>query len=312
MKILIISDPFNSFNIIKDTTYSIIIEMNSRNYSLYHCLSEDISVKNNLVIANSSKINLLEKNNNWFELSNKEFINLKNFNAVLIRSNPPFNMQYLYLTYILSLAENTGVKIFNSAQGIRDLNEKLSILNFTDFIPPTIISTKLQDIKYFLNEHDDIIIKPLDSMGGAGIFRLTSNDYNFNSILETIMCNDTKTIMAQKYISQILEGDKRVILINGTPIDYALARIPIKGEVRANLAAGGKAKIIDLNDNDRNIAINIGKKLKKRGIFFAGLDIIGNYLTEINVTSPTGFQEISKQTKFNVAKYFVDNLESSL
>ena len=234
---------------------------------------------------------------------------LKDFSAVIMRTDPPFNMQYLYATQLLTLAAEQGASVLNSGQAMRDFNEKLAILNFSQFTAPTLVTTSDTQVREFLAEHGDIIVKPLDGMGGMGIFRLRPDDANIGSILETLMLNNTRTIMAQRYIPEIVQGDKRVLVINGKPLPYALARIPQNGETRGNLAAGGKGVAQDMSARDMEIAETLAPELMRRGIVLAGLDIIGDCLTEVNVTSPTGFQEIMKQKGLDVAALFIDAVE---
>lgn len=242
----------------------------------------------------------------WFKSAGKVQTALKEFDAVIMRTDPPFDMQYLYATQLLTLAEQQGAKVFNSGQAMRDFNEKLAILNFSRFTAPTLVTTRSADVRAFLKEHGDIIIKPLDGMGGMGIFRLTEKDPNIGSILETLMQLDSRTIMAQRYIPEIVHGDKRILIIGGEVVPYALARIPQNGETRGNLAAGGRGVAQELSERDREIAETLAPELKRRGILLAGLDVIGSNLTEVNVTSPTGFQEIMKQKGFDVAAVFAD------
>ena len=312
MNILIIADPLDSFKIYKDTTFAIMREASKRGHKLFHSLAKNLYVKNNLVQTEAHPVVLTGETTNWFAVETSLHHSLTEFDAVIMRTDPPFDMQYLYATHLLTLAENQGAKVFNSGQAMRDFNEKLAILNFSEFTTPTIIATEQQQILAFLAEHKDIIVKPLDGMGGAGIFRLRENDANIGSILEMLMQLDSCTIMAQRYIPEIVNGDKRVLVINGKPIPYALARIPKEGETRGNLAAGGRGVAQPLTEREREIAEALGPTLKEKGIFLAGLDVIGDFLTEVNVTSPTCFQEITDQTAFDVAAYFMDELENIL
>ncbi|WP_037585531.1 glutathione synthase [Stenoxybacter acetivorans] len=312
MNILFIADPLPAFKTYKDTTYAMMREMASRGWVLSHTLSEQLSVSGSQVSAQTRVFDFLgaknEHDHAWFRYQQAEKRALNEFDAVIMRTDPPFDLQYLYATQLLTLAAQQGAKVFNSGQAMRDFNEKLAILPFKSFIVPTLVSTRAADMREFLAEHGDIIVKPLDGMGGMGIFRLTEHDPNIGSILETLMRLDTRTIMAQRYIPEIRAGDKRVLVINGEVIPYALARIPQGGETRGNLAAGGKGVAQPLSARDREIAENLAPMLRERGILLAGLDIIGDYLTEINVTSPTGFQEIMQQTDCNVAAVFTDAL----
>ncbi|KPN74564.1 glutathione synthase [Neisseria sp. 74A18] len=310
MNILFIADPMATFKTYKDTTYVMMREMAARGWKLSHTLSSELAVKNGVVTAQAAAFEFVgldhDDDKQWFKAADKVQTALKDFDAVIMRTDPPFDMQYLYATQLLTLAEQQGAKVFNSGQAMRDFNEKLAILNFSRFTAPTLVSTRSADVRAFLKEHGDIIVKPLDGMGGMGIFRLTEADPNIGSILETLMQLDTRTIMAQRYIPEIVHGDKRVLVIGGKVVPFALARIPQQGETRGNLAAGGRGVAQELSARDREIAETLAPELKRRGILLAGLDVIGDYLTEVNVTSPTGFQEIMKQKGFDVAAMFAD------
>lgn len=310
MNILFIADPMATFKTYKDTTYAMMREMAMRGWRLSHTLSSELAVKNGVVTAQAAAFEFGgakdDYDKQWFKAADKVQTALKDFDAVIMRTDPPFDMQYLYATQLLTLAEQQGAKVFNSGQAMRDFNEKLAILNFSRFTAPTLVSTRSADVRAFLKEHGDIIVKPLDGMGGMGIFRLTEADPNIGSILETLMQLDTRTIMAQRYIPEIVHGDKRVLVIGGQVVPFALARIPQQGETRGNLAAGGRGVAQELSARDREIAEILAPELKRRGILLAGLDVIGDYLTEVNVTSPTGFQEIMKQKGFDVAAMFAD------
>ena len=316
MKILFIADPLSTFKTYKDTTYAMMREMAKRGWRLSHALSGELSVRQGLVTAQAAPFEFIgakhDRDHEWFAAADKIQTALKDFDAVIMRTDPPFDMQYLYATQLLTLAAEQGAKVFNSGQAMRDFNEKLAILNFSRFTAPTLVTTRSADVRAFLAEHGDIIIKPLDGMGGMGIFRLTEKDPNIGSILETLMHLDTRTIMVQRYIPDIVKGDKRVLVIGGEVIPYALARIPQNGETRGNLAAGGRGVAQELSARDREIAETLAPELKRRGILLAGLDIIGECLTEVNVTSPTGFQEISKQKGWDVAARFIDAVEQAV
>lgn len=314
MNVLFIADPMATFKTYKDTTYAMMREMAGRGWRLSHTLSGELSVRQGLVSAQATPFEFLgakdDNDHAWFQNGNKVQTALKDFDAVIMRTDPPFDIQYLYATQLLTLAAAQGAKVFNSGQAMRDFNEKLAILNFSRFTAPTLVTTRSGDVRAFLKEHGDIIVKPLDGMGGMGIFRLTGQDPNLGSILETLMQLDSRTIMAQRYIPEIVDGDKRILIIGGEVVPYALARIPQNGETRGNLAAGGRGVAQELSAKDREIAETLAPELKKRGILLAGLDVIGQYLTEVNVTSPTGFQEIMKQKGFDVAAMFADAVES--
>ena len=314
MKILFIADPLSTFKTYKDTTYAMMREMAKRGWRLSHALSGELSVRQGLVTAQAAPFEFVgakhDRDHEWFAATDKIQTALKDFDAVIMRTDPPFDMQYLYATQLLTLAAEQGAKVFNSGQAMRDFNEKLAILNFSRFTAPTLVTTRSADVRAFLTEHGDIIIKPLDGMGGMGIFRLTEKDPNIGSILETLMQLDSRTIMAQRYIPEIVHGDKRILIIGGEVVPYALARIPQNGETRGNLAAGGRGVAQELSEHDREIAETLAPELKRRGILLAGLDVIGSNLTEVNVTSPTGFQEIMKQKNFDVAAMFADAVQS--
>ena len=314
MKILFIADPLSTFKTYKDTTYAMMREMAKRGWRLSHALSGELSVRQGLVTAQAAPFEFIgakhDRDHEWFAAADKIQTALKDFDAVIMRTDPPFDMQYLYATQLLTLAAEQGAKVFNSGQAMRDFNEKLAILNFSRFTAPTLVTTRSADVRAFLAEHGDIIIKPLDGMGGMGIFRLTEKDPNIGSILETLMQLDSRTIMAQRYIPEIVHGDKRILIIGGEVVPYALARIPQNGETRGNLAAGGCGVAQELSEHDREIAETLAPELKRRGILLAGLDVIGSNLTEVNVTSPTGFQEIMKQKDFDVAAMFADAVQS--
>ena len=234
---------------------------------------------------------------------------LADFDAVLMRKDPPFDMEYFYATHLLEIAEREGAKVYNRPAALRNWSEKLSISRFPQFTPPTLVAKRESDLRDFLEIHGDIIVKPLDGMGGAGIFRLRKGDPNLGVILETATCYGKKTVMAQRFLPEISEGDKRILVVGGVPAPYCLARIPKEGETRGNLASGGRGVARALSERDFEIASFVGKVLIREGIYLAGLDVIGNHLTEINVTSPTCMQEICDQKGFDVAKMMIDLLE---
>ena len=313
MNILFIADDMATFKVYKDTTYVMMREAAKRGHRLFHCYSQDLHIVGGVVQTQARAFEFLgakdDHDHAWFDLQAAQTVALKDFSAVIMRTDPPFNMQYLYATQLLTLAAEQGASVLNSGQAMRDFNEKLAILNFSQFTAPTLVTTSDAQVREFLAEHGDIIVKPLDGMGGMGIFRLRPDDANIGSILETLMLNNTRTIMAQRYIPEIVHGDKRVLVINGKPLPYALARIPQNGETRGNLAAGGKGVAQDMSARDMEIAETLAPELMRRGIVLAGLDIIGDCLTEVNVTSPTGFQEIMKQKGLDVAALFIDAVE---
>jgi glutathione synthase len=314
MKLAFILDPLDSIKIDKDSSYAMMREAASRHHEIYTLQQSALVWKNQQVIGFTRPLMLIDSPDNthrWYIEGAMEEIPLAQFDVVFMRKDPPFDAEYIYSTYLLERAEHQGAYVINSPQGIRDHNEKLAITEFPEFIPPSLVTSQEKLILQFLAEHEDIILKPLDGMGGAGIFRVQKTDHNINVIIETLTHYGTRTIMAQRFLPEIRDGDKRILLIAGKPVDYALARIPKPGETRGNLAAGGTGKVQPLSARDRDISEVLGKTLLARGLMLIGVDVIGNYLTEINVTSPTGMQEISDQTGINVAGLMIDALETS-
>jgi len=311
MKLLYILDPYTSLNIAKDTSVAMMRESAARGHTLYVCQQQDIFLRNQLVNIQAQCFHFSD-GDDWYTLDSAETYLAKDFDAILMRKDPPFDNEYLYSTYLLELASEQGGTVINSPASVRSWNEKLSVAHFPQFCPEFLVTSQAQRIRDFLAEQQDIVVKPLDGMGGTSIFRLTKDDPNIGVILETITNYGKQTIMAQQYLPEIKQGDKRIIVIDGIPLDYALARIPQAGETRGNLAVGGKGVAQPLSEPDREIATTIGKTLKTKGLFFVGLDVIGNYVTEINVTSPTGIVELAKQTPINPAAIFMDALEAKL
>ena len=297
MKLLFILDPLASLKTYKDTSVAIMREAASRGHTLYVCSQHDIFLRNEIVKVNAAEFEFSEAEY-WYKLQNTQEMLPADFDAILMRKDPPFDNEYLYSTYLLELAAQQGARVINNPSTVRSWNEKLSIARFPQFAPEFLVTSNNDLIREFLAEHQDIVVKPLDGMGGSSVFRLTESDPNIGVILETSTNFGTKTIMAQRYLPQILQGDKRIIVINGEPLPYALARIPKAGETRGNLAAGGTGVAQPLTQRDTEIATTVGKLLKEKGLFFVGLDVIGDYLTEINVTSPTGIVEIAAQTQY--------------
>ncbi|XZG70093.1 glutathione synthase [Chitinibacteraceae bacterium HSL-7] len=314
MKLLVIADPLESFNIKKDSTYVMMQEAARRGWQLAHALASELRVQDGQVLARARTVTLtgVAEQTGWYTKTEPADAALTAFDAVLMRTDPPFDQQYLYATHLLSLAERHGARVFNPGQTLRDYNEKLAILRFPEWTAPTLVSQREADLRAFLAHHGDIIVKPLDGMGGTGIFRLRADDPNTGAILETITLNESRTVMAQRYLPEIVDGDKRILLIDGEPVDWCLARIPKQGETRGNLAAGGTGVARPLTERDREIAAALGPRLKADGLLLVGLDVIGDFVTEINVTSPTCFQEITQQSGIDVAARFIDALERRL
>jgi glutathione synthase len=313
MKILFIADPLTSFKTYKDTTYAMMRELQKRGHVIAACEPAQLSwVRGGKVQAHIKTIRLTGQQDDWFDITEESIAPLAGFNAVIMRKDPPFDSEYFYATHLLEQAEREGARVFNKPRTLRDHPEKLSIMEFPQFIGPTLVTRDAEEIKRFHAEHQDIILKPLDGMGGMGIFRVKQDALNLGSIIETLNKNGAETVMVQKFLPEIVEGDKRVLVIGGKPVPYCLARIPQGTEVRGNLAAGGKGVARPLSARDREIAETLGPILAARGLLLVGLDVIGDSLTEINVTSPTCFQEITEQSGFDVPAMFADALEAAL
>jgi glutathione synthase len=313
MDLLFVADPLEGFKAYKDTTYAMMREAASRGHAIWACEPFHLHWQRGVMAnARCRRISLTGDLHDWFVAEEEATRDLSSFAAVLMRKDPPFDSEYFYATHLLEQAEREGARVFNKPRALRDHPEKLAILEFPQFIGPTLVTRDPQAIRAFHAEHRDIILKPLDGMGGMGIFRVGPDGLNLGSITETLNRHGTQTVMAQRYLPEIVDGDKRVLVIGGEPVPYCLARIPQGSEIRGNLAAGGKGVAQPLSARDREIAMALGKVLESRGLLLAGLDVIGDCLTEINVTSPTCFQEIEQQTGFPVAKMFIDALEAQL
>ena len=313
MNILFIVDPLASFKIKKDTSFAMMREAQKRGYHVSACEVPHIQwQRGECVKAQVQDLRLTGDASAWYEVTAERQAWLKDFDAIIMRKDPPFDSEYFYATHLLSQAEREGAKVFNKASALRDHPEKLAIMEFPQFIGPTLVTRSADAIKSFHAEHKDIILKPLDGMGGMGIFRVGADGMNLGSIIETLNLDGAQSVMVQKFLPAIAQGDKRVLIIGGKPVPFCLARIPQGGEVRGNLAAGGKGVAQPITDNDRSIAEAIGPILAARGLLLIGLDIIGTSVTEINVTSPTCFQEIFDQTGCDVASIFIDALEAAV
>ncbi|MBT9476114.1 glutathione synthase [Polaromonas sp.] len=313
MNILFIADPLASFQIYKDTTFAMMREAQQRGHRISACEPQDLMWQRGAAVtAHVRDITLTGDAVKWFEENGARAVALKDFDAVLMRKDPPFDSEYFYATHLLEQAEREGAKVFNKPRALRDHPEKLAIMEFPQFIGPTLVTRDAEDIKRFHAEHQDIILKPLDGMGGMGIFRVGPDGLNLGSITETLNRHGALSLMVQKFLPEIVDGDKRVLIIGGKPVPYCLARIPQGSEVRGNLAAGGKGVARPLSARDREIGEALGPILFSRGLLLAGVDVIGDCVTEINVTSPTCFQEIFDQTGFDVAAMFIDALEQAV
>jgi glutathione synthase len=313
MNILFIADPLESFKIYKDTTFAMMREAQRRGHTVAACEPQDVMwQRGDRVTAHVRDIGLTGDADRWFEERGARAVPLKDFDAILMRKDPPFDSEYFYATHLLEQAERDGARVFNKPGALRDHPEKLAIMEFPQFIGPTLVTRDEADIKRFHAEHGDIILKPLDGMGGMGIFRVGPDGLNLGSITETLNRHGAQSLMVQKFLPEIVDGDKRVLVIGGKPVPFCLARIPQGSEVRGNLAAGGKGVARPISARDREIAEALGPVLAARGLLLVGLDVIGDCLTEINVTSPTCFQEIFDQTGCDVAALFIDALEAAL
>jgi glutathione synthase len=311
LSLLFVVDPLAKLKAYKDSSVAMMREAAGRGHAIFACTVDEMAF-GGVVRANVHRLRIARQADPWYEDLGAEVAPLTAFDAVLMRKDPPFDVEFLNATLLLSRAQAEGARVFNDPQALRDHNEKLAIMEFPQFVVPTLVTRDIGLIKEFHLEHVDVVVKPLDGMGGAGVFRLTATDTNLNSILETVTAQGTRTVMAQRYIPEIVDGDKRILLIAGEPVPHCLARIPAPGESRGNLAAGGTGRAQPLTDNDRRIAAALGPVLAARGLLLVGLDVIGDNLTEVNVTSPTCFVEITEQTGFNVAAMFIDALEKEV
>lgn len=313
MNILYVADPLPSFKIYKDTTFAMMREAQRRGHLVSACEPVDISwQRGGRVTARVLDVHLTGQPDAWYEVRAERAAELASLDAIIMRKDPPFDSEYFYATHLLSQAEREGARVFNKPSALREHPEKLAILEFPQWIGPTLVTRRADQVNAFHAEHRDIILKPLDGMGGMGIFRVKDDALNLGSIIETLGRDGAQTFMVQKYLPAISQGDKRVLVIGGKPVPYCLARIPQGTEVRGNLAAGGKGVAQPLSARDREIAEALGPVLAARGLLLIGLDVIGDTLTEINVTSPTCFQEINDQTGCDVAALFQDAVEAAL
>ena len=314
MKLLFVADPLESFKTAKDTTFAMMREAARRGHQIWACESADLVwLRGSRVVARRARaITLTGDAQAWFSVVAEAQLALADADAVLMRQDPPFDVEYFYATHLLSQAQREGARVVNDPAALRNHPEKLAILEFPQFIGPTLVTRSAEAIRAFHTEHPDIILKPLDGMGGMGIFRVGPDGLNLGSITETLNRDGAQTLMVQKYLPEIVRGDKRILVINGEPVPYCLARIPQGSEIRGNLAAGGKGVAQPLSDRDWEIARALGPVLAARGLLLVGLDVIGDCLTEINDTSPTCFQEITDQTGFDVAAMFITALEKEV
>ena len=313
MNLLFVTDPLEAFQIYKDTTFSMMREAQRRGHRIAACGPEHLVWRSGgRVQASVREIRLTGEPERWFLETGAPVKALHEFDAVVMRKDPPFDSEFFYATHLLEQAEREGAKVFNKPAALRDHPEKLAIMEFAQYTSPTLVTRQAQEVRAFHDQHRDIILKPLDGMGGMGIFRVKADGLNLGSIIETLNGNGVTSLMVQRFVPEITEGDKRILVIGGKAVPSSLARIPQGSEVRGNLAAGGKGVAQPLSARDRAIADAIGPVLAQRGLLLVGIDVIGDYLTEINVTSPTCFQEITEQTGFDVPAMFIDALEAAL
>ena len=312
IKLGMVMDSIDQININKDTSFAMLLEAQSRNWELHYIELGDLYLNDGHPYARTRTLKVQRDHSGWYEFIDEQDISLAELNTIIIRKEPPFDKEYLYATYLLEQAEQLGTYVVNKPQSLRDANEKLYTSWFPQCCAETLVSSEPERFKQFLKVHKEMIVKPLDGMGGTSIFHIREHDTNLSVILEMMTDYSTRYIMAQRYLPEIKEGDKRILLVNGEPIAYALARIPQKGESRGNLAAGGRAEGRELTERDLWIAQQVGPTLREKGLVFVGIDVIGDFLTEINVTSPTCVQELDKQFGLNISGQLMDHIESKI
>ncbi|NOR70294.1 MAG: glutathione synthase [Methylomarinum sp.] len=312
IKLGMVMDSIDHINIKKDTSFAMLLEAQSRGWELHYMELNDLYLSNGLPYARTRTLQVQRDQNNWYQFTAEQDIPLDQLDTIIMRKDPPFDQEYIYATYLLEQAERLGCYVVNKPQSLRDANEKLFTSWFPQCCADTLVARDPLRFKSFLQKHKEMILKPLDGMGGTSIFHIKEDDPNLNVVLEIMTEYSTRYIMAQRYIPDIKQGDKRILLVNGEPVPYALARIPAQGETRGNLAAGGRAEGRELTERDLWIAKQVGPTLKEKGLVFVGIDVIGDFLTEINVTSPTCVQELDQQFGLNISGQLMDHIESVL
>lgn len=312
IKLGVVMDPIQSITVKKDTTLAMLLAAQRRDWQLYYMEQSDLYMDQGLARARLRELTVRDDPDDWFEFGAESDASLSELDVILMRKDPPFDMEYVYSTYLLEQAQREGTLVVNEPRSLRDCNEKLYATQFPDCCPPFVVASNAEKLKAFFKTHEDVIYKPLDGMGGASIFRVREGDANLSVIIETLTLGGRRPIMAQKFIPEISEGDKRILVIDGEPVPYCLARIPATGETRGNLAAGGKGVTRELSDRDRWICEQVSENLRARGLLFVGLDVIGDYLTEINVTSPTCIREIDRAEGLDIAGQLMDCIEKKL
>lgn len=309
LKLGIVMDPIEDINTKKDTSFAMMLEAQKRGYEIHYMKMDDLHLEQGVAYADTQIISVKDDPNVWYQILAEQTLKLSDLDAILMRKDPPFDTEYIYATYILERAEDDGTLVVNKPQSLRDCNEKLFTAWFPELTPTTMVTRKANKIKAFRQQHGDIILKPLDGMGGSSIFRIKENDPNVSVIIETLTNHGQNYCMAQTFVPDISNGDKRILIIDGEPMPYCLARIPPEGETRGNLAAGGRGEARPLTETDRKIAEAVAPTLKEKGLIFVGIDVIGDKLTEINVTSPTCVREIENAFDISITGKLMDAIE---
>jgi len=308
----VIMDPINDIKFHKDSTLAMLQAASQRGWSLRYMEMSDLYIRDGMAMARMRPLQVFDNEQQWYELGEPEEAALHSLSVILMRKDPPFDMEYIYATYMLELAESRGSLVVNRPDSLRDANEKVFTTHFPQCTTPTLITRRADQLRSFVSEHREVIIKPLEGMGGASIFKVSSNDPNTSVVIETLTDYGCRYAMAQRFIPEITQGDKRILLIDGEPVPYALARIPASGELRGNLAAGGTGVGVELTERDRWICAQVAPKLREMGLIFVGIDVIGDYLTEINVTSPTCIRELNTLYGLDIAGQLMDAIEARL
>lgn len=309
IKLGVVMDPIGSIHYKKDSTLAMLWEASKRGWEIYYFEQADIFLMNGAVLGNSRRLSVFQDPERWFEFGEQKRIALSELDVILMRKDPPFNREYIYTTYLLEQAERDGTMVVNKPSGLRDANEKFFTAWFSECCPKQLISRDIHILREFYDTHHDIVCKPLDVMGGMSVFHLQPSDPNVNVVFETLTQNGLQSVMVQKFIPEITAGDKRILMINGEPVPFALARIPGEKDWRGNLSAGAKGVAQPLSARDKDICQTVGSTLRQKGLLFVGLDVIGDYLTEINVTSPTCIRELDEQCQLNISAILLDCIE---
>ncbi len=312
IKLGVVMDPIATITPYKDTTFAMLLEAQARGWEINYLELGDLSLRNGRPLGDCRPLRVMDDNQHWYELGERQLRPLEELDVILMRKDPPVDNQYLYATYLLELAERAGTLVINRPQGLRDANEKLFTAHFPQCCPPTLVSRRGSDLRAFVHEQEKAVLKPLHGMGGASVFVTQAGDPNLSVIIETLSEHEQRYVMAQRYLPEISAGDKRILMINGEPVEYALARIPAAGESRGNLAAGGRGEGVPLSDRDRWICEQVAPTLRAHGLIFVGLDVIGDYLTEVNVTSPTCVRELDRIYGLNICARLFDVIETML